>query len=152
MNTNGVTPLDREVTARQHWMSVLARAEENRLEQQLAAIGTPEYRYLRAPEIGLAMVRGRAGGTGQPFNLGETTLARCVVELTSGIHGFGYVQGRSRRHAELAAIFDALLQQDSALQQRVIEPLHRDWLAARETLSRKAAATRVNFMTMVRGE
>ncbi|MDY6841815.1 MAG: phosphonate C-P lyase system protein PhnG [Pseudomonadota bacterium] len=138
--------------ARQHWMSVLARAAEESLEQWLEQLGCPKYRHLRAPEIGLAMVRGRTGGTGNPFNLGEMTMSRCVVELPSGTLGFGYVQGRSRRHAELAAVFDALLQQDEGLQKTLIKPLHDEWLAARREQSRKAAATRVNFMTMVRGE
>ena len=152
MSIDNTATSNGEVAARQHWISVLARAAEARLEQNLSRVGRPEYRYLRPPEIGLAMVRGRTGGTGNPFNLGETTLTRCVVELKTGTRGFGYVQGRSRRHAELAAVFDALLQQDAGLRKTVIEPLYNEWLAARRAQSRKAAATRVNFMTMVRGE
>ncbi|WP_303289898.1 phosphonate C-P lyase system protein PhnG [Marinobacter sp. SS5-14b] len=152
MSIDNTASLSTEVAARQHWMSVLARADEDGLEQHLKAVGRPDYRHLRAPEIGLAMVRGRTGGTGNPFNLGETTLTRCVIELATGTRGFGYVQGRSRRHAELAAVFDALLQDNAGLQTTVIEPLHNEWLAARRAESCKAAATRVNFMTMVRGE
>lgn len=141
------------VADRQHWMSVLARADLSDLETYWQSLPhRPAHRFLRKPEIGMAMMRGRAGGTGSPFNLGEVTLTRCVVELEAGIQGFGYVTGRSRRHAELAALFDGLMQEAS--QQHglaLIEPLHRQWLERREQLSRKAAATKVNFMTMVRG-
>lgn len=141
-----------ELLKRQHWMSVLARADLDALEsywQNLAH--RPAYRHLRRPEIGLAMMRGRAGGTGAAFNLGEVTLTRCVVELNAGIQGFGYVTGRSRRHAELAALLDGLMQEDSACHgPALIQPLHEHWLARREQISRKAAATKVDFMTMVR--
>lgn len=142
-----------DLTARQHWMSVLARADLDALESYWQNLTQrPGYRCLRKPEIGLAMVRGRAGGTGAPFNLGEVTLTRCVVELTAGAQGFGYVSGRSRRHAELAALFDGLMQEDGDHHgPALIQPLHRQWLAQREQTSRKAAATKVNFMTMVRG-
>lgn len=141
------------VPARQHWMSVLARADLDALESYWQSLAQrPSYRWLRKPEIGLAMVPGRAGGTGAPFNLGEVTLTRCVVELSPGVQGFGYVSGRSRRHAELAAIFDGLMQKDGDYHgPALIQPLHRRWLARREHASRKAAATKVNFMTMVRG-
>lgn len=149
-DTSGASP---ELAARQHWMSVLARADLDALEsywQNLAQ--QPSYRCLRKPEIGLAMMRGRAGGTGAPFNLGEVTVTRCVVELETGAQGFGYATGRSRRHAELAALFDGLMQQDGDQHgSALIQPLHRQWLARREQVSRKAAATKVNFMTMVRG-
>lgn len=142
-----------EKTDRQFWMSVLARADLSDLESYWQTLAPqPEYRHLRKPEIGMAMVRGRAGGTGSPFNLGEVTLTRCVVELASGAQGFGYVTGRSRRHAELAALFDGLMQEDNNHHgPGLIQPLHKQWLARREQVSRKAAATKVNFMTMVRG-
>ena len=43
-------------------------------------LGTlPDYRVLRGPEAGLVMVRGRTGGGGAPFNLGEMTATRCTV-------------------------------------------------------------------------
>jgi len=100
----------------------------------------------------MAMVRGRTGGTGSPFNLGEITLTRCVVELDGNTQGFGYVRGRSRRHAELAALFDGLMCENcNEHGPALIQPLHEQWLARREEVSRKAATTKVNFMTMVRG-
>lgn len=141
------------IAARQHWMAVLARADLEALESYWQNLfRCPSYRCLRKPEIGLAMVRGRAGGTGAPFNLGEVTVTRCVVELEAGIQGFGYVTGRSRRHAELAALLDGLMQDDGDRHgPALIQPLHDQWLARRNEVSRKAAATKVNFMTMVRG-
>jgi alpha-D-ribose 1-methylphosphonate 5-triphosphate synthase subunit PhnG len=144
---------DPVIAERQHWMSVLARAELDDLESYWQSLPQhPDWRCLRKPEIGLAMVRGRTGGTGAAFNLGEVTLTRCVVELDAGVQGFGYVRGRSKRHAELAALLDGVLQLDGDHHRAaLIEPLHKRWLSRREQTSRKAAATKVNFMTMVRG-
>lgn len=147
-------------TMRATWIGILAKAPLPLLESCWAALDTiPNYRFLRSPEIGLAMVRGRADGTGEPFNLGEMTLTRCVVQVEvptgDGIAGFGYVAGRSQRHAEIAALCDALLQHphwQTTVQARVIEPLQN---AAQERRSREAAqteATRVNFFTLRRGE
>ncbi len=65
---------------------------------------------MRGPEGGLVMVRGRAGGGGAPFNLGEMTVTRCTVRLGSGLVGHAYVAGREPRRAELAALVDALMQ------------------------------------------
>ncbi len=144
---------------RQHWMAVLAKAVLPQLEQHYGHLGQqlPTYQFLRSPEIGLVMVRGRSGGTGQRFNLGEMTLTRCVAQLTdqSAITGFGYVAGRSQRHAELAAVCDALLQHPdwtSKVQSEVIEPLEMFAQQRREAESSQVEATRVNFFTMMRGE
>lgn len=142
--------------ARARWMSALAQAEPPAVEAAWAALPEkPRYRLLRAPETGLVMVQGRAGGTGAPFNLGEVTVTRCSVELPDGTVGHAYVAGRDARHAETAAVLDALLQEPgarAALEQTVVEPL----LAARDARGRaarvRAAATRVEFFTMVRGE
>ncbi|MBD2677187.1 MULTISPECIES: phosphonate C-P lyase system protein PhnG [Nostoc] len=148
------------VTPRQTWMNTLAKAELKQLEELVNKLGTlPSYSFLRSPEIGLAMVRGRAGGTGEPFNLGEITMTRCVVQLESQadekIAGFGYVAGRSHRHAELAALCDALLQSSQwgdRIQAEVIQPLQTISREQQELKQRQTAATKVNFFTMVRGE
>ena len=140
---------------RQNWMAILAKSAPEKLEKKVSALGKlPEYSFLRSPEIGLTMVRGRAGGTGQVFNLGEMTLTRCVVKLGE-INGFGYVGGRSRRHAELAAVCDALLQDPNwcdRVKNIVIEPLKAEAISQQELQQRQTAATRVNFLTMKRGE
>src|SRR5580692_10492249 len=97
--------------ARQHWMSVLARAPAAAIESGLTRDGPlPPWTRVRGPETGLVMVRGRAGGSGSPFNLGEMTVTRCTVRMNSGLAGHAYVSGRDERQAELAAVADALLQ------------------------------------------
>src|ERR671918_1602284 len=101
-----------DTTARRGWMSVLALASTEELEDAWRRVpARPVHRVLRPAEIGLAMVRARAGGTGTRFNLGEITVTRCSVELPDGTVGHAYVGGRRRRHAELAAVLDAMLQQ-----------------------------------------
>ncbi|MBD2251295.1 phosphonate C-P lyase system protein PhnG [Nostoc parmelioides] len=148
------------VIQRQAWMATLAKAELELLEKLVNKLGTlPKYSFLRCPEIGLAMVRGRAGGTGEAFNLGEITMTRCVVQLENqgeeALAGFGYVAGRSHRHAELAAVCDALLQTSywyDQIQAEVIQPLQAEYQQQQELKQRQAAATQVNFFTMVRGE
>jgi alpha-D-ribose 1-methylphosphonate 5-triphosphate synthase subunit PhnG len=101
------------------------------------------------------MVRGRAGGTGPRFNLGEMTVTRCSVTLEDGAVGHAYVRGRDPRHAELAALFDALLQDDArrgGLERAVVEPLARARAARRRAAVEHVAPSRVEFFTMVRGE
>lgn len=151
---------DSGTASRQRWMRVLALAPVDRLEAAWADLAdTPSARTLRAPEIGTAMVTGRAGGTGARFNLGEMTLTRCAVAIDGAdgrtCVGHGMVAGRNRRHAELAALFDALLQDPArcdALTENVIDPLATELERQREAESRLAAASRVDFFTMVRGE
>lgn len=133
-------------------MAVLARAPADDLAARITqAGGLSPHTRLRGPEIGLAMVRGRAGGTGACFNLGEMTVTRCTVRDADGRIGHAYVAGRDQRRAELAAALDAALQDDArraALLDAVIAPLESAQAAARETVARKAAATRVDFFAM----
>jgi alpha-D-ribose 1-methylphosphonate 5-triphosphate synthase subunit PhnG len=140
---------------RQHWMSVLARAPLAELEAAWNSLPRrPEYALLRQPETGLAMVQARTNGSGAPFNMGEMTLTRCAVDV-NGFAGHAYVAGRSSRHAELAAVFDGLLQDPEhtgTLTRTVILPLQQRIAATRRTQAAQAAATRVAFFTMVRGE
>ncbi|NEQ44029.1 MAG: phosphonate C-P lyase system protein PhnG [Leptolyngbya sp. SIOISBB] len=143
------------------WMAILAKAPLELLEESFQALGTlPHYQYLRSPEIGLTMIRGRIEGTGAPFNLGEMTLTRCVVQIAGVqadelIAGFGYVAGRSQRHAELAALGDALLQHpdwQSHVEGKVIQALQTAAQEKRAQITAQVAATRVNFFTLKRGE
>jgi len=139
-------------TPRQRWMATLARAPAEALEALLSdAGGVPEYTVLRGPEGGLVMVRGRAGGGGAPFNLGEMTVTRCTVRLGSGLVGHAYVAGREPRRAELAALVDALMQDPEradTLEARVVAPLEANQAARRAERAGKAAATRVQFFAM----
>jgi alpha-D-ribose 1-methylphosphonate 5-triphosphate synthase subunit PhnG len=101
------------------------------------------------------MVRGRAGGTGAPFNLGEMTVTRCSVALEDGRVGHAYVPGRDGLHAERAAVLDALLQDEGArerLERLVIGPLVAARQAREEETRARVAGTKVEFFTMVRGE
>lgn len=136
-------------------MAILARAERAEILSLLnAAQPLPAVTLLKAPETGTVMVEGRAGGAGSRFNLGEATITRCVVRLEGGTIGFSYALGRDREKARLAAIADALLQQspsDSVLQDGIAALAERQQ-AAKALASRKAAATKVEFFTLVRGE
>jgi len=145
-------PSDPSHADRRRWMAVLARAGADELSDALdACTGKVEYRVLRGPEAGLAMVRGRAGGGGAPFNLGEMTVTRCSVRTEAGFVGHAYVAGRSERAAQLAALADALLQ-DPVHQSRmladVVEPLAATQQVRRDATAAKAAATRVQFCAM----
>ena len=137
--------------ARQYWMAILARASAQELADGLAVLRElPETELLRAPETGLVMVRGRAGGDGDAFNLGEMTVTRCTIRLGAYI-GHAYVAGRDHAKARLAALLDAALQDAAlhdALMQAVVEPLATAQQEARAVEARKAAATRVDFFTM----
>lgn len=136
-------------------MGLLARAPEGRIADLMGDAGlSDEFEWLRRPETGSVMIRGRAGGTGAAFNLGEMTVTRGSLRLPDGVVGHGYVQGRSKSAAEAAALADALLQTDRAadVERAVILPLRREETDRRATRARKAAATKVEFFTMVRGE
>jgi alpha-D-ribose 1-methylphosphonate 5-triphosphate synthase subunit PhnG len=133
-------------------MAVLARAKADRIAGLLVHCGPlPAHRILRGPEAGLVMVRGRVGGGGSSFNLGEMTVTRCTVRTDTGFVGHAYVAGREERRAELAALVDALMQDDdrsAAIEAHVIAPLERQQTERKATRSAKAAATRVQFFAM----
>lgn len=137
---------------RQRWMAVLARATRAEVER-LAGADLPAHEVLKAPETGTVMVEGRAGGAGRRFNLGEATMTRCVVRLEDGAMGFAYALGRDGRKARLAAILDARLQGEAGHGElkRGIAALAASQAMARDLDSRKAAATKVDFFTLVRG-
>ncbi len=142
-------------TERKAWMGLLARAEVGRAVVLLHAWGPrPTAERLRGPEIGSVMVQGRTGGTGAPFNMGEMTVTRCSVRLKDGTVGHAYVQGRRAEDAETAAVIDALMQTDAAeaVRAAVLVPLEAEEAARREIRAAKAAATKVDFFTMARGE
>lgn len=138
---------------RQKRLGVLAKARTSELEDAIDALGAlPSYEFLRQPECGLAMIQGRAGGTGGRFSLGEVSVTRAAVRLATGTTGFGYVQGRDHRHAELAAVFDAIAQDGNADTEKVIDGLAAAQEARRRREVRRAAKTKVEFFTMVRGD
>jgi alpha-D-ribose 1-methylphosphonate 5-triphosphate synthase subunit PhnG len=138
-------------TRRQHWMSVLARADAAALRGLVAAQALPRHVRLRGPEAGLVMVQGRAGGSGAAFNLGEMTVVRCTIRNAAGQTGHATICGRSLEHAELAAALDAALQdpaRQADLLDAVVAPLATAQAAARQATAERTAATRVQFFTM----
>ena len=144
-----------DTAARKAWMSLLAKAPPARLAALFERLGAgPGFSWLRVPEVGGVMLRGRMGGTGAPFNMGEMSVTRCALKLTTGEIGHAYVQGRDKAHAERAALVDALLQTGRAgeVAETVLEPLEAEAAAAKTARAAKAAATKVDFFTMVRGE
>jgi len=150
-----MTELTPPQTDRKTWMSLLAKAPAADLARLWEAHGAaPGFTWLRAPEVGAVMVRGRAGATGAPFNLGEMSVTRCSLRLKDGAVGHAYVQGRDKDKARIAALVDALMQGAgaAALRSAVLEPLERGLADVAQARAAKAAATKVEFFTMVRGE
>lgn len=141
-----------EISARQTWMGLLARARPDRVASLFPDL--PDHTVLRPAEVGAVMVRGRVGAVGAPFNLGEMSVTRCSVRLAGGAVGHGYVQGRDGDHARRAAVLDALMQTEAAPQVRatVLDALAGEEAARRLARAEKAAATKVEFFTLVRGE
>jgi alpha-D-ribose 1-methylphosphonate 5-triphosphate synthase subunit PhnG len=140
---------------RQAAMTVLAHSDAAEIARHLDAIALPVHENLREPENGLVMVRGRIGGDGAAFNLGEATVSRAAVRLATGEVGFGYTLGRDRQKARLIALCDALIQTaDHAerVEAQVLAPLRAAMISERNAKAAETAATRVDFYTLVRGE
>jgi alpha-D-ribose 1-methylphosphonate 5-triphosphate synthase subunit PhnG len=140
---------------RQAAMAVLAHSDAADIADRLGAIAVPAHEDLREPENGLVMLRGRIGGDGAPFNLGEATVSRAAVRLAGGEVGFGYTLGRDRQKARMIALCDALVQSDEfsdAVEANVLAPLRAAMIAEQRRKARETAATRVDFYTLVRGE
>jgi alpha-D-ribose 1-methylphosphonate 5-triphosphate synthase subunit PhnG len=142
-------------TDRQRWMSLLAKSPEALLDRLWSGLGQePAFDWVRPPEIGSVMVRGRTGGTGAAFNLGEMTVTRCALRLSTGETGHAYVQGRSKAKARQAALVDALMQGPgaAAIRAGLLDPLTEAMAEARRSRASRAAGTKVEFFTMVRGD
>jgi alpha-D-ribose 1-methylphosphonate 5-triphosphate synthase subunit PhnG len=136
-------------------MAVLAHSDVAEIACCLDTIALPAHENLREPENGLVMVRGRIGGDGAPFNLGEATVSRAAVRLATGEVGFGYVLGRDRQKARMIALCDALVQSNEfadAVETKVLAPLRIAMISERNRKAAETAATRVDFYTLVRGE
>ncbi|MDB5525266.1 MAG: phosphonate lyase system protein PhnG [Rhizobium sp.] len=148
-------PADDGQEKRRRTMELLSKADDAVLIAAWEALADkPEVSRVRGPETGLIMLRGRIGGGGSPFNLGEATVSRATIRLGTGEIGHGQTLGLSRRKAELAAIFDAMAQRVE--HHGHIEALVADiegTIAERDAeRERQTAATKVDFFTMVRGE
>jgi alpha-D-ribose 1-methylphosphonate 5-triphosphate synthase subunit PhnG len=145
----------REIARRKAAMAVLAHAKGAEIAACLEGVALPAYEKLREAESGLVMVRGRVGGDGAPFNLGEATVSRAAVRLATGEVGFGYTLGRDHNKALMIALCDALVQARQfadLVEARVIAPLRAALAADQQQKAARTAATKVDFYTMVRGE
>ena len=71
---------------------------------------------------------------------------RTLAGLTNNINvGIGYVAGRNSDHAELAALADAMVQDDDwrdMLEDKVLAPLASQMAERKAIIARKAAATK----------
>jgi len=145
-----------EVAARQRRLSVLAKAPAKELLSCWKQTGfNPPVELLRGPETGLVALQGRAGGTGQPFHVGEVSATRVTVRIGSGQVGHAMISGRDTRKAQLVAVIDALAQDPAhadMIEEVIVAPLETLASEADAKLREETAATRVNFFTMVRGE
>lgn len=138
---------------RKAWMSILSKAGLEAVLSAWSDLGLDlDHEELRPAETGLVMTRGRMGGTGDAFNLGEMTVTRCSVILSDGRVGHAYVAGRSKEHARIAAILDGMMQGEEAgdVTAKVLEPLQAKLTEKRAATARKAAATKVDFFAMSR--
>ncbi|TGQ45988.1 MULTISPECIES: phosphonate C-P lyase system protein PhnG [unclassified Mesorhizobium] len=146
----------RDQAERKAVMATLAQSTGDDIVRLWNEAGLPsEAEFLRGPETGLVTVRGRVGGGGAPFNVGEATVTRATVRLPSGQVGHCYTLGRDKQKAGLAAIADALWQDPahrSEIETRIVAPLQAAQAKAREQRRAETAATKVDFFTMVRGE
>jgi alpha-D-ribose 1-methylphosphonate 5-triphosphate synthase subunit PhnG len=140
---------------RRRWLAVLAHAPRELLERHAGAISGDAFVRLRAPEVGLAMIRARVGNTGDRFNLGDATVTRCVVRHHGAggrvAAGVGIVLGRDEARAEWVARLDAMLQQPEhheALMRDVVAPLAAETARRRAQEAARTAASRVAFDTL----
>jgi alpha-D-ribose 1-methylphosphonate 5-triphosphate synthase subunit PhnG len=143
------------IVKRKSWMSLLATSNQSDLlnlwEQKKIKVN---YVWLRTPEIGSIMAQGRMGVTGDKFNIGEVTITRCSLKLNCGTIGHSYVQGRSKKKAEISALCDALMQtkMSKEINKNIIIPLGKIKKDNKDKILSKAEATKVDFFTLVRGE
>jgi alpha-D-ribose 1-methylphosphonate 5-triphosphate synthase subunit PhnG len=141
-------------TDRAGWMAVLARATRDELRTLTGGLDLPAVDIVKQPECGSLMIEARAGGGGRRFNACEATVTRCVVRYGE-LLGYSYSLGRDKEKARIAAILDAMLQSPSShkmVMQAVVAPLASVQHERRARASLEAAATKVDFFTMVRGD
>ncbi len=144
-----------DAVARKRYLAILARATTTELEAAKLLLGELEdVQYVRPAEVGMSMLRGRIGGTGDAFNLGEATVTRCALRVGRSHLGVGYTLGRERRKAELIALFDALLQdvgRSAFIQRKVVDVLAQRQSAQAQAARQAAESSTVEFFTFVRG-
>ncbi|WP_245503962.1 phosphonate C-P lyase system protein PhnG [Rhizobium laguerreae] len=138
------------------WMTLLAEAPVQELEAHWGQVAHPTFAWIRRPESGSAMVRGRASGTGMQFNLGDVTVTKCTLQLRTGEIGVSYVMGRNKRHAALAALFDAMLQNEGKsgepATQAFIAALDQSRTRRHQAIVAETKTSKVDFTMLARGD
>ena len=140
--------------ARQTAMATLAGAPADELAALCGGLDLPAATALRGPETGLVTVRGRIGGGGAPFNVGEATVTRASVRLADG-RWVTLMRSAATRQGQASAVLDALWQNPGRrdeIEMRVLAPLRAAQTEADARRREEIAATKVDFFTMVRGE
>ena len=82
-------------------------------------------------------------------------MTRATVQLPSGQVGHAYALGRDKEKVRLAAILDATWcaeETRATVEEKIVAPLQRLQAEADARRRAEAAATKVDFFTMVRGE
>jgi len=146
--------------ARQRAMSAFAQARRDELRLGLDRGVVDDttgsaWTWLRKPEIGLVMARGRTGGSGAPFNFGEVAVTRCAIVIESGETGHATIMGRDKEKARLAALADACWQVETeraTVETTIVEPVLARLARQDAQIGAETQATKVDFFTMTRGE
>ncbi len=154
--TGAADQMANEVAQRTALLRICSEATDLELANALQALGDlPAMTEIRPPEIGLTMLRGRMGGDGPPFNLGEATVTRAAVRLGTGVTGVSYLLGRRPEAARTAARIDALGQLSAyrpLIDELLVQPVGNRLSSERLIERAEAASTKVDFFTLVRGE
>ncbi len=141
---------------RQALLSVLSKASLSDIEKYWKVLSLDvNYHFLKEPEVGMTMVRAKAGGAGQAFNMGEVTVTRSVIQLDTQQMGFGYTLGRNIEKSTLIAVIDECFQIEQwqpLIKAKLLAPLQKILQKSDSEREEKVAGTKVNFFTMVRGE
>jgi alpha-D-ribose 1-methylphosphonate 5-triphosphate synthase subunit PhnG len=146
--------LSRIRETRAYQLSIFSKTNESLLKNSLDHINFKEnYDVLLGPEIGSIMIQGRAGGTGDKFNLGEATLTKCIVKFQEKT-GYSYHLGRNLIKSEYGAILDALMQIESYHSKLLIYVKEFQEQIQKEKIKiiADSSESKVDFFTMVRGD
>ena len=146
-----------EAAGRRRAMGALACMPAALLAERYGALSgvAPAAVPVRGPEVGLVMLRGRAGGGGAAFNLGEASVVRATVKLGTGEVGHAVILGRDTARARMAAHLDALWQRPdwrARVEADIVAPGLAAEVEAAASRAEETEATRVDFFTLVRGE
>lgn len=141
---------------RKKWIGLLGCADPKDLEAARDDLTEGlDIRYVVKPETGMIMVQAKSDGSNARFNLGEVTVSRCVLDVKNKYTGTAWIMGSDLRHAELAALFDGLLQDPDyhdLLASTLMKDLKKKQAAKNRQLAEDASDTRVEFFTLKRGE